>query len=330
MAVTLEIIAKNLGLSKSTVSRAISGKGRISKATIEKVRNYAKEIGYESPNTIIDEKNRSSIAVIMPADAYSAHVPFFQECILGVSETSALLGVNVIILNGNHIDTKKVLEMIEDQVFEGIIFLRAPTDEKFFEELIAIHFPVALVGYSPMKKLIQINTNNHNSARELSTVLVQQGYRHFLSIFGNMDFEVNQERRLGHMHALEDFGLDVNKNYLVTNIINNKLIDNVLENYLNLNIDCILCGDDVICSRVISKLQSDGKHIPRDIAVASLENSVILDSLFPPVTTVNIPVKQIGTLVSQQLIQKIRNEEYQEHIKIDHEIFVRKSTIRSF
>ena len=93
---TIEEIANELGVSKSTVSRALSGKGRIGKATIERIQAYvaaqdnlSNQYGEKKAN---DEKKLVISGIygfLFPADAYTASFPIFQECLLGFSEASA-------------------------------------------------------------------------------------------------------------------------------------------------------------------------------------------------------------------------------------------------
>lgn len=80
-----------LGLSKSTVSRAISGKGRVGGQTRKRVLEYAQKQGY-APNGIASSLARSrtnSIGVAIPAEAFCGEAPFFQECLAGVCEAAA-------------------------------------------------------------------------------------------------------------------------------------------------------------------------------------------------------------------------------------------------
>ena len=83
---TIEEIANELGVSKSTVSRALSGKGRIGKATIERIQAYV--AAHDNlPNQYEEKKAKEerkmaktgNIGVVIPADAYTTSIPFFQE-----------------------------------------------------------------------------------------------------------------------------------------------------------------------------------------------------------------------------------------------------------
>lgn len=67
-------------------------------------------------------------------------------------------------------------------------------------------------------------------------------------------------------------------------------------------IECIICGDDVSCTKIMSNLQADGYHIPKDIAIASLYNTPNLNCFTLSVTTISVLAKRIGNAICNQMI----------------------------
>ena len=100
----------------------------------------------------------------------------------------------------------------------------------------------------------------------------------------------------------------------------------MLNDIMSDKVDCIICGDDVICTRVMSRLQAEGYRIPRDISIASLYNSPNLNCFSPAITAINVSARLIGNMVGKQMIQQIRGQEYDRVINLDYEILLRKST----
>ena len=95
---TIDDIAKALGISKTTVSRAISGKGRIGNATRERVLTYIEEHDYR-PNVIargLAQQRTYNIAVVWPMEADLIDMPFFQKVLVGIAEVypSGLAGAD--------------------------------------------------------------------------------------------------------------------------------------------------------------------------------------------------------------------------------------------
>ena len=129
---TIEEIANELGVSKSTVSRALSGKGRIGKSTIERIQAYV--AAHDNlPNQYGEKKAKEerkmaktgNIGVVIPADAYTTSIPFFQECLLGISEAAASENYNVIITTGTATDYSGAKQLVEDNKVDGMILMRS-------------------------------------------------------------------------------------------------------------------------------------------------------------------------------------------------------------
>ena len=97
--ITIADIANALGVSKTTVSRAISGKGRIGNETKERVLAYIVEHNYK-PNVIAQglAKSRTyNIGVVMPGDYCLVDLPFFQNCLTGLHEIAASMGYDILL-----------------------------------------------------------------------------------------------------------------------------------------------------------------------------------------------------------------------------------------
>ena len=100
-AITLEEMAIELGVSKSTVSRALSGKGRIGEETRLKIRAYAQEKGiWKETKPEKRSIGTGNLAVVIPADVYTIGYPFFQESLLGISEVAGMLKYHVMLVTG--------------------------------------------------------------------------------------------------------------------------------------------------------------------------------------------------------------------------------------
>ena len=90
--ITIADVAEALGVSKTTVSRAISGKGRIGRETRERVLAYIEEHDYK-PNVIakgLAQSKTYNICVVMPGEYDVVDLTFFQECLFGIQELSLI------------------------------------------------------------------------------------------------------------------------------------------------------------------------------------------------------------------------------------------------
>ena len=143
------------------------------------------------------------------------------------------------------------------------------------------------------------------------------------------------------MDALDRYGLPREQQLIYNNFINLELLDSIISDVIGKKAECIICGDDVICTRLISRMQAEGYRIPKDISIASLYNSVNLECFSPAVTAINVSARQLGNETAKQLIRRLKEgagdigpgdktERENNRIALNYEILVRKSTGRIY
>lgn len=326
---TLEEIAQKCGVSKSTVSRALSGKGRIGKATKERIINYIKSSGRQSDGTVLGktvEKRTGNIGVVIPADTYVTSMPFFQECLLGISEAASSEGCDVLITTGTATDYSGVISLVEKNKVDGIILMRTYNHDLTLEYLIEQGIPIGLAGQCESDEVIQAGSDNREAALSLTSRLIDCGYRKFAIIVGDYTYRVNGDRIEGFSQALDRYGLSREQQLFIKNFKWNSYVDTVIHDIFAAKIECIICGDDVICSRMMSSLQAQGYRIPLDIGVASLYNGATLDCFMPAVTAVNISARRQGMTVGRQLIRCINGGVFNKRTTLEYELLIRGST----
>lgn len=322
---TITEIANELGVSVSTVSRALNGKGRIGEETRQRIVTFVKE--QKINQEMEDESARTcNLGVILPDDVYIANEPYFQECILGICETAAILDYDVLITTAKANDITGIRNFVEKKKVDGIILTRSMEDDKAIQYLKEQDFLIGLTGGSDYEEIIQVDIDNEDAAETLTSFLIGEGYHKFAFITDSLDYTVNKERYQGFCKALQKNGIERNKQLFYTNFLGVDAIDSVIHDLMVQKVECIICGDDVICTRIMSNLQAGGYRIPKDIAVASLYNSPNLNCFTPSITTVNISAKRIGNAICKQMIHCLTGKEYQYKTKMDYEILVRKST----
>lgn len=322
---TITEIANELGVSVSTVSRALNGKGRIGEETRNRIINFIKE--QETSQEELDSSVKTgNIGIILPADIYISNAPYFQECILGICETASILDYDILIATATVNDIMGIRTLVEKKKVDGIILTRNMEDDKAIQYLKEQDFLIGLTGNSGYEGIIQVDIDNMEATESLTSFLIGEGYCKFALITETFDYTVNRSRYNGFCKALQRNGMDKENQVLYTNFMSVGAIDSIINDLMLQKVECIICGDDVICTRIMSHLQANGYRIPKDIAIASLCNSSNLNCFTPSITTVNISPKQIGNMICKQMIHCLTGKEYQYKTKMDYEILVRKST----
>lgn len=320
---TLDEMARELGVSKSTVSRALSGKGRIGENTRKKIAEFARrqEMAADTEQFCATR----NLGVVLPSDVYLNGGPYFQECILGICETANFLEYEVLITSATARDISGIRKLVEKKKVDGIILTRGMEDDRAIQYLAEVGFPTGLTGICNREGIIQVDTDNEGAAESLTSLMISRGYRRFALVIDNMEYNVNKSRYSGFGSALIKNGISLKRQMVITDPLKVELLDSVIQELVSKKVECIICGDDVICTRIMSNLQAQGYRIPKDISVASLYNSPNLDCFTPSVTAVKVSARQVGNMISKQMINYLTGKEYMQRTIMDYEILVRKS-----
>lgn len=325
---TLDEMAKELGVSKSTVSRALSGKGRISEGTRQRIRDFAGVEVTGQPAATIKDGGTHNLGVVFPADIYINGNPYFQECMLGICEAASLLNYNVLLTTGTAQDISEIQKLVEQEKVDGMILTRSLEDDRALRYLTERNFPVGLTGLCPFENVIQVDTDNEGASESLTSLLIGKGFQKFALMVEDLSYHVNRSRYEGFCSAVYKNGLSREKQVIFAGQINMDLMDAVIDDLVAKKVECIICGDDVVCARIMSRMQAGGYRIPKDIAIASLYNSPTLNCFLPPVTAVDVSARLVGNTIGKQMIQFLQGKEYRPKTIIDYEILMRRSTNR--
>lgn len=299
---TIEQMAEQLGVSKSTVSRALSGKGRIGKETRERVLALAGSEERKNKKTL---EKTGNIAVVMPTDAYRTGGEYFHECLIGICEEASARDYDIMITDVTGNDYSGVDRLIRKKKIDGVILTRTMEHDRTIQNLAAMQFPVAVTGSVDNDFVIQVDVDNERASEDLTTYLISRGYRRFAIVLDYMEYAVNRNRYDGFCRALYQKGIPYEWSPLEFGITKYGIIQNL-----------------------VRELMAKRYRIPRDIGIASLYNSSNLSCFSPAVTTVNVKTRRVGRMVCNQLLNALTGKEYQKKSYVDYELLVRKSTDR--
>ena len=152
-SITIDDIARELGVSKTTVSRAISGKGRISAATRERVQAYIEEHNYK-PNASaksLAESRTYNLALVLPRDFMKLDLPFIRQAMSAIVDEAFLLGYNVMICLEADFESAPLIRTLDYRKVDGVILTRTMEDDPILELLIKRGIPFATLGSLPLK-----------------------------------------------------------------------------------------------------------------------------------------------------------------------------------
>ena len=325
---TIADIADTLGVSKTTVSRAISGKGRIGSETRERVLKYIDAHNY-TPNVIaksLAQNKTYNLAVVMPGDYELIDLPFFQNCIMGIQEIASSFDYDMLLTVCNNADVTKLERIVRNRKVDGVILLRSFMDDVQVEYLQEKNIPFVVTGSSNYKGVVQVDNDHRAACRELTLILLMKRMKKIALIGGNEEHVVTQSRLMGFKDAFADSGTAVDESLIYMNLDNPVLLDGKLDDIIKREVDCIVCMDDAICMEVLYKLRREGISVPDQIRVASFYNSSMLETHDPSITSLDFDAKELGMLVCRTLLDMIEGQKVQKKTLLGYEVRLREST----
>lgn len=315
-AITIKDIAKALGLSTSTVSRALRDSYEISPKTKEIVIKYAKENNYR-PNPIalsLKEKRSSSIGVLVGEIANS----FFSQAINGIESIAHERGYNVIIAqNKEQLEREdSALQYLASRSVDGILLsVSAQTSnfdhiKKLYERSMPMVSFDCVVDFDGIHKVI---VDNAKAAFDGTEHLINKGFKNIACVASSSFLSITKERVRGYVEALQKHKLPVheaNIQYIVHGgVIAEEIYEamEVLMNQKNKPDALVVCSDR-LTTNVMRYCQQKQIHIPNQLGLIGFSNLDLTDLLTPSLSVLRQPAYEMGRTAADLLIKMIESK----------------------
>lgn len=326
--ITIADVAEALGVSKTTVSRAISGKGRIGKETRERVQAYIEKHDYK-PNVIakgLAQSKTYNICVVMPGDYEVVDLAFFQECLFGIQEIAGIMEYDILLSICKTNDISSLERIIANHKVDGVILMRTFVIDMQIEFLLQKKVPFVTVGSTNYEDVIQIDHNHKSACKELTSIILMKQLKKIALVGGDEDYVVTQSRLRGFKEAYQKMGELIDESLLFLNMENKVMVDKTVKDILERDVDCILCMDDAVCSRVLKTLREEHVKVPQGVRVASFYNSTILENNVPSITSLSFDAKELGMVACKTLLDLIEGIPVKERTLLPYEVVLKEST----
>lgn len=325
--IQLDDIAAELGLSKSTVSRAISGKGRISAETRKLVNDYIRKINYQ-PNIIaksLSESKTYNIGVVLPMDGNEIEAPFFQTCLAGISRESAKNNYDAVVIATEGNDLAQLERVVRNRKVDGVIIARPVENGEMERFLLENEMPFVAIGNSVVEGTLCVDGAHKEGCRVLTGRLLDSVPPERMALLmDDMHFTVNKSRYEGFVAAFAERKMRINERLVFTEIDAQESLSEIVEAILIGNAECIVCGDDIVCFKLMSELTKRGMGIPKDIKVASFYDSAYIESFLSGIAALRFSAFELGQKATQLLINTLDGKECSS-VELDFEVFMRET-----
>ncbi len=328
--ITMQDIADKLGISKNSVSQALSGKSGVSEETRQLIEQTAKELGYvyKSKNILPKKERNICIGLIATDFAFSLKA-FFGEIFLAIEESCMKNGITLNIQSVSQEAKEKLIlpDFIREKKVDGIIIVSHIRTE-YIKKVIATGIPTVLIDHHhPLIDADAILTNNRFAAYMATKYLIDLGHKE-IAFVGNIDFSPSYyERMEGYLLALREENITPQKNYMFMNVIEeNKAVDTCIQSLERVPTGW-LCVNDGYGFMVCTSLKNRGLKIPNDASVINFDNGQLSQISQPQITTMAIHLNLYGKKAVEQLLWRINNpNEPKQEILFPATLIKREST----
>jgi LacI family transcriptional regulator len=335
--VTLQDVADRAGVSLTTASRVVNeGARKVGPAMAERVNRAVAELGYQA--------NLSARAV---ASGYTSLIgvmvrdiddPYFSSIAAGLIEATEGRQLLVCIsrTSSGERGEREYVTLMRAQRARAVILIGSRSDNVGAREALRAEIAaftaaggrVACVG----QDLLGVDTimpENANDAAALARALVALGHRRFAVLAGPRDLLTARDRVAGFRAGLKAWSVDLDPDWVVEGAFTRDGGYEAMSAVLAARSDppdCVFAVNDVMAVGALARLRAAGMSVPSDIALAGFDDILTLRDVYPPLTTVRLPLKQMGEMAASLVLNEARLTRPR-IVPVSGEVILRESTL---
>jgi LacI family transcriptional regulator len=342
--VTMQDVAKQAGVSVSTVSRVVNGREYVSDDVRRRVMVAIRQLGYQ-PNllaqSLVKGRETRQIGLLV----YDISNLFFAEIALAVEDVAYRNNYTVILCNcAGGRDTERYLDMFFQRKVDGVALAAGELTREEITKLAQLtknRIPVIIYREKgwPIKDNLDyavkygfgvVEIDSMSGAQMATEHLISMGHKEIAVLFGPPQKHCASDPRLiGYKNALEVHGLSFKESSIVTGLGYNQLsgargIRELVQK--NLKATAVLAYNDLVAIGALASCREQNLKVPENISIVGFDNIKGTEFYNPPLTTVDIPKKELGELMAQYILDKTQNEEQTLNITLPTQLIIRQST----
>jgi LacI family transcriptional regulator len=343
--VTMSDIAKDLGVSVNTVSRALRGKDDISEGMRKRIEERAKEMGFIR-NTFASSlrTNQTNILGVILEDSSN---PFFSEVFKGIEEAAQKQNYQLILMNSkeDYKTEKAAIDILLSRRVDGLIISPVEKNYEDLKKLEESNFPMLIIGryIKELQKSDQIYSDDYKGGYLAAKHFTQGGKTNPLALMINTTNSTSQYRLKGFEDGLKKEGLELNKahkkfllekaagtDYFISDSdISLQYAFNTVETMIKSQkkFDAIFCFNDMMALGVLKALKKHHIKCPEDVSVIGFDDIFFASLSTPSLTTLRIKKHTLGVKAFQMIMDRITKKRTTQRLeKLDVELINREST----
>jgi LacI family transcriptional regulator len=334
MPARLKDIAAALGLSVTTVSRALAGYDDVSEETRRRVREAAEAMGYVPDATArrLQKQRTGAIGFIVPTFGPRFADPFFSELLAGIGNEAARWGYEL--LTSTVAPGPQELDVYRSKVLgrlvDGVVVVRTRRQDARVAFLLEQQFPFVCFGRTNQSADFPwVDIDGAQGVRQAVDYLVSLGHRRIGYIRGPEELMFTALRWQGFCDAMAAHGLSIEEKWIVHGDLSQgdgrvkagQLLDRPERP------TALITGNDLMALGAIAAAQERGLVVGRDLSIIGFDDIPPAEQAHPPLTTIHQPIYQIATRVTGMLLRMLEGQLLPERqVLLTPELVRRRST----
>ncbi len=306
-------VARAAGVHPGTASRALnSGNGgRVSAETTRRVVQAAKRLGYVPNNFARGLRTARSFVIGMLVPDITN--PLFPPMVRGAEQVLSQVGYTLVLTDTDNDEgtERSQIERLRSRGADGFLIATARWDDPLVESLAANGVPAVLVNRNTGTHLLPyVGCDDRTGIAMAVDHLVALGHRQIIHLAGPQDTSTGRERASAFRHALRTHGLPVEPDQVrVCASYSEQAGGDEAARLLatQREFTAIVAGNDLIALGALTALAAAGMRCPDRVSVVGFNDLPLVDKLTPPLTTVSLPLREMGALAARLLLAEIED-----------------------
>ena len=308
--VTIHDIAEELGITASTVSRALNDHPRISGKTKQKVQDKALEMKYH-PNSLASNLRKgegNTLGICIPR--INRH--FFSNVIGGIESVANEKGYNVMIcqsLESYEREVANIQSLLNSRV-DGIIMSLSTGTTNFDHIQMVKERDVSLIMFDRVCEELEVNKvllDDYIGAYRAVEHLVKQGCKKIAHFGGALHLNVYRDRYEGYVNALANYGLEYNQEWVFSDTLTRDNGDEAAKNLLSMKNrpDALFAASDYAALGALLQFKDQGILVPEEMAVIGFANEPFTELVDPGLSSVEQHGAEMGQSIANMFFEDV-------------------------
>ncbi|MBP1692933.1 MAG: LacI family transcription regulator [Chloroflexi bacterium] len=312
MAVTIKDIAKQTGVSHSTVSRALRGSNLVSAQTTQHIQRVAVEMGYHPSAAARSLKTNQTHALGVVVS--SIDDPFFGEILQGIEDVAQSNGYSLFIAASQRDSDRErlILQAMSEHRVDGVIICSTSFSNRQSRLLQEYGIPIVVINNQAAEDYrYSIYHDDIDGSRQITRYLIGLGHQKIAYLGNSLSGRTTQDRMSGYQQEMQASRLLVPPGYIHEVPGGGPTHGMIgLDHFLDLpdRPTALVCFNDLMAIGVLKGLQLAGIEVPEELSVTGFDNILFSAYTNPPLTTFDQPKKYIGSEAARLLLGLFKSD----------------------